>query len=231
MATESGSKPIVITLQEALQRARAYSQQFQKGRDKRRLCSGEPFAGESRTTAHCQCRQPVHLHRKQQHSLRSVHRKRCVHVYNEQAVVHENLFSLVRRGEYLRTQAAEAVASAQKEIAARGLVFTVTLDYYNLIAAHRKIANANQALGEAQSFVDVTEKQEQAGNVSHVDFVKAQLQYEQLSRDLENATLASEQAHLTLSVLLFPDIGQRLPAMDVEVVPYQVRFRFRVCLR
>src|SRR5579871_1280805 len=44
-----------------------------------------------------------------------------VHVYNEQAVVHQEALSLVRRGELNRALAAEAVARAKVDVAARGL--------------------------------------------------------------------------------------------------------------
>src|SRR2546423_10799735 len=44
-----------------------------------------------------------------------------VHVYNEQAVVHEELLAYLRRGDIQRTLAAEAVARARVDIAARGL--------------------------------------------------------------------------------------------------------------
>jgi hypothetical protein len=48
-----------------------------------------------------------------------------VHIYNEQAVVHAELFSVTRRAEYQRTIAAEAVARARQDVAARGLIATV----------------------------------------------------------------------------------------------------------
>src|SRR5271167_1988664 len=44
-----------------------------------------------------------------------------VHVYNEQAVIHEEALMLVRHGELRRATAAEAVAKARVEVAARGL--------------------------------------------------------------------------------------------------------------
>src|SRR5271165_6699185 len=44
-----------------------------------------------------------------------------VHVYNEQAQVHEELLSVVRKGEIRRDLATEAAASAKVEVAARGL--------------------------------------------------------------------------------------------------------------
>src|ERR1700734_478693 len=51
-----------------------------------------------------------------------------VHVYNEQAVVHEELLSLVRHGEVNRALAAEAIARARVAIASRGLNVTVIQD-------------------------------------------------------------------------------------------------------
>src|ERR1022692_3427496 len=53
-----------------------------------------------------------------------------VHVYNEQAVVHEELLSLLRQGELKRSLAAQAVLKAKTEIASRGLNATVIQDYY-----------------------------------------------------------------------------------------------------
>src|SRR5580704_8518117 len=47
-----------------------------------------------------------------------------VHIYNEQAVVHQDLLSLVRHGEIRRAMAAEAIAEAKIEVAARGLSST-----------------------------------------------------------------------------------------------------------
>ena len=42
-----------------------------------------------------------------------------VHVYNEQAVIHEEALSLVRHGELNRALAAEALARAKVDVAAR----------------------------------------------------------------------------------------------------------------
>lgn len=207
-------KSIVIDLQDALRRARDYSQQFQSA------ATNAAVARENRLQARAAELPTVNalnqfIYTEGNGTPSGVFiANDGVHVYNEQAVVNENLFSLFRRGQYRRTQAAEAVAIAQKEIAARGLVFIVTQDYYSLVDAQRKITNAVQDLTEAQNFMDVTEKQEQAGDVSHVNVVKAQLQFEQRSRDLQNAKLATEQAKLALGVLLFPDFDQNFTVVD-----------------
>src|SRR5277367_2715075 len=72
-----------------------------------------------------------------------------VHVYNEQAVVHEEVLSFVRHGEVNRALAAEAVARARVDVAARGLNLTVAQDYYAIVSAQRKLVNAQASLGEA----------------------------------------------------------------------------------
>src|SRR5580698_1702158 len=92
-----------------------------------------------------------------------------VHAYNEQAVVHEELLSLLRRGELNRALAAEAVAHAKADIASRGLTATVLQDFYAIVAAERKLANANLSLKQAQQFADITGKQEAGGEVAHAD--------------------------------------------------------------
>src|SRR5207237_1199927 len=72
-----------------------------------------------------------------------------VHVYNEQAVVHQELLSLVRRGEINRAAAAEAVARAKVDVAVRGLNGTVIQDYYAIVSAQRRFANLQTSVREA----------------------------------------------------------------------------------
>jgi len=128
-----------------------------------------------------------------------------VHVYNEQAAVHAELFSLTRRAEYRRAVAAEAAAKARQEIAQRGLAATVVQSYYAVITADRHLANARQSLAEAQRFLDITQKQEAGGEAAHADVIKAQLQVQQRQRDLQDAEVNIEKARLALGVILFPD--------------------------
>ena len=52
--------------------------------------------------------------------------------------------------------AAEAVARAKADVARRGLVATIVTNYYTLVAAERKFASAQQALREAQQFLEIT---------------------------------------------------------------------------
>jgi outer membrane protein TolC len=149
-----------------------------------------------------------------------------VHVYNEQAVVHQDLLSLVRHGEIRRAMAAEAIAKAKIEVAARGLSATVIQNYYAIVAAQRKSGNSQTSLKEAERFFDLTTKQEKGGEVAHADVLKAQIDLQQRQRDVKEAELAIEKARIALGIFIFPnfssdfavvdDLAERaeLPAMD-----------------
>jgi outer membrane protein TolC len=136
------------------------------------------------------------------------------HVYNEQALVHGDLYAPGKRADYHRALAAEAVARAKADVAARGLVAVVVQDYYAMAVAERKLENAQQALGEARQFLDVTEKQERGGEAAHSDVIKAQIQVEQRQRDAEDGQLALDKARLAFAVLLFPDFRQDFTVED-----------------
>jgi outer membrane protein TolC len=148
-----------------------------------------------------------------------------VHVYNEQAVVHQELLSLVRRGEIRRALAAEAVAKARVEVAQRGLNTTVIQDYYAIVSAQRKFTNAQTSLREADSFLDITRKQEQGGEAAHADVIKAQITQQQRQRDLQDSQLNIEKAKIALAVMIFPDFQTDYSVQDdlqqpVLLLPY-----------
>ena len=130
-----------------------------------------------------------------------------VHVYNEQAVVHEEALTLVRHGEINRAFAAEALAKARVEVAARGLNLTVVQDYYAILAAERHHLNAQTSVAEADRFLDLTKKQEAGGEVARADVVKAQITLQQRQRDLQDSELAIVKAKIALGVLMFPDLN------------------------
>ena len=137
-----------------------------------------------------------------------------VHIYNSQAQVHGDLYAPGKRADYKRAIAAEAIARARSEVAARGLVVTVVQSYYGLVAAERKLHYAQQSLREARQFFDITQKQEQGGESAHSDVVKAQIQLEQRQRDTQEADLAVEKSRVGLAVLLFPDFQQDFDVVD-----------------
>ena len=128
--------------------------------------------------------------------------------------VRGDVFSLSKWAEYRGAAAAEAVARAKADVAGRGLVATIVQNYYGLVAAQRKLANALQGLQEAQQFLDITRKQENGGEVAHSDVIKAQIQVTQRTRDAQDAELALLKSRLGLSVLVFPDFRDAFSVVD-----------------
>ncbi len=145
-----------------------------------------------------------------------------VHIYNEQAVVHEDLLSLARRGEIRRAMAAEAVARAKMEVATRGLTATVIQAYYAIVTAQRKSANSQTSVTEAQRFFDVSQKQEKGGEVAHADVIKAQIDLQQRQRDVKEAALAIEKAKIALGVLIFPNFSSEFNVVDDLMEPSEL---------
>jgi outer membrane protein TolC len=135
-----------------------------------------------------------------------------VHVYNEQATVHAELFSVTKLADYRAALAGEAAARARQEIASRGLIATVVQSYYTLLTSQRHLTNAAHSVDEARRFFDITQKEEAGGEVAHADVLKAQLQLQQRERDYRDAETNVEKARIALGVILLPDINQ----------PYQI---------
>jgi outer membrane protein TolC len=141
-----------------------------------------------------------------------------VHEYISQADVHQAV-SLTNFADYRRTSAALAQVRAKAEIAARGLVVTVTQSYYGLVVAQRKYATAQRAAAEAGRFLDVSQKLESGGEVAHADVIKARIQAQQQQRDLQETQLGMERSRLDLAVLLFPDFNQDFAVVDDLQIP------------
>ncbi|MDQ2833000.1 MAG: TolC family protein [Acidobacteriota bacterium] len=131
----------------------------------------------------------------------------AVHEYTSQGSVTETI-GLAQLTAVARASAAAAVASAELEIARRGLVSTVVSLYYGSLAADRKLAVTQRAAREADSFTTLTQQREVAREAAHADVVKAQLQQQQRARDLADAQLQQQRARLELGVLLYPDPRQ-----------------------
>jgi outer membrane protein TolC len=205
--------PVTINLSDALQRAREYSQQYLAAN------IAVSLAHEDRVQARAAQLPSLNYFNQYIYTQGNATptgvfvANNGVHIYNSQAVVHEEL-SYTLRAEYRRSLAAEAVARARQAIAARGLVSTVVQSYYGLITAQRHLVNAQRSLDEARRFVDITQKQEQGGEVAHADVVKAQLQLQQRERDLMEAQLAVEKAKVALGVVLFADVRQEYNITD-----------------
>ena len=130
-----------------------------------------------------------------------------IHVYNEQAVAHQDLGLYLRHGEMNRALAAEAVTRAKMEVAARGVGATVIQNYYAIITAELRLASLKSSVAEAERFVDITSKQEKRGEVARADVLKGQLDLRQRQRDLLEAGLGVAKAKIALSVLIFPSFN------------------------
>jgi outer membrane protein TolC len=128
----------------------------------------------------------------------------AIHEYMSQASIDERV-GLKQFADARIFSANAARAGAEMEVARRGLVSAVVNLYVQVSATEVKRGLLTQALQEAVSFTDLTEKRESAREVARADVVKAQLQQQQRERDLRDAVLMAERARLELAVLLFPD--------------------------
>ena len=136
-----------------------------------------------------------------------------VHEYISQGNAHE-MMSAAQFADFSRTAAAAAAARAKAEVAARGLVATVVKTYYAEVVGRRKYANAQLAAQEAKRFLDLTEKLEQGGEVAHSDVIKAQLQANDAERTLRETELEMNRSHIELAVLVFPTFDQNFSTVD-----------------
>jgi outer membrane protein TolC len=127
-----------------------------------------------------------------------------VHEYSSQAVINETI-GLRQFADSQVASANAARATAELEIARRGLVSAVVNLYYTVSTAQERARLQAEAFTEAQSFTMLTQKREAAREVAHADVVKAQLQMQQKQRDLADAKVAADRVRLELGVLLFPD--------------------------
>jgi outer membrane protein TolC len=138
-----------------------------------------------------------------------------VQVYRSWGVLHQEISANTFLGtSYRRASAVEAQARAKAEIAQRGLVVTVTKNYYGLIIAQRKYAGAQQSADEARRFLDMTAAAERLRQVAHTDVVKADIQYQQLLQGFEEANLAMATARLNLAVLLSQTLNENFTVAD-----------------
>ena len=128
----------------------------------------------------------------------------AVHEYVSQASISETV-GLKQLADAQVAAANAARASAELEVARRGLILTVVSLYYSVSASETREHVLEEAFREAQSFTELTQKRETAREGAHADVVKAQLQQQQRQRDLSDGKLAKDKARLELAVLLFPD--------------------------
>ena len=150
--------PLVITLPDALNRATQYGTQIESANLNAQLAKEDRVQAKAATLPSLNAfNQFIYTEGNGTPSGVFVAND-GVHIYNEQAVVHQELLALFRHGEIHRALAAEAIAKAKIEVARRGLTATVAQDYYATLAAQRKLVNAQTSLSDAQQFLDITQK-------------------------------------------------------------------------
>jgi len=212
----TSAAPVVITLQDALERARKLDVDVQTA------ILDLKSAGEDRLQAKSSLLPSVN-HTTQylgtqgngvNPSGRYVSND-GVHLFRDWAVVHEDLTAntILKTGTQ-RAEASEVLAKARVEIAQRGLAVTVTKNYYALVTAQRKYATAQLAAQEADRFLQTTVQQKTLGEVAQYDVLKAELQSEDQQQLLDDATLAMETTRLSLAVLMFPGLNENFTVVD-----------------
>lgn len=128
----------------------------------------------------------------------------AVREYASQAVINDTL-GLSQVGAIRLADANAARATAELEVARRGLVATVVILFYGTQTQADRVIIAGRAFAEADHFVHTAERREAARESAHADVIKAQIQQQQREREMVEAQLGLEKARLELGVLLFPD--------------------------
>jgi outer membrane protein TolC len=212
-ANASTTTPVRLTLQDALDRARKNSTQFQAA------LTTAALARQDRTQAR-NALLPTVTYNNSAIYTQGVPlgaekvigapvifiANNAVHEYLSQADVHQ-VFDAAAVANFRRMGAAAAVAKAQAEIASRGLVVTVVQNYYAISAAQLKMEAAKRLAEEGDRFLKVTQDLENGGEVAHSDVIKAELQARDRQRQLREAQLGYLNARLNLAVLIFPDFN------------------------
>ena len=200
------SSPVTVTLADALNRAKANSPQFQAALTQFGLAKEDRLQARAALLPNIQYTNSF-IYTQGNGTTGIYVANNGVHEYISQGVFHEAL-GFGSFADYQRVSALQAFAKAKAEVATRGLVVTVVQLFYGLLAAQEKTLNVERATTEAQHFLDLSKKLEAGGEVAHSDVVKAQIQANDATRQLQDIRLAEQTARLTLAVLIFPNFFQ-----------------------
>lgn len=138
-----------------------------------------------------------------------------VHAYRAWGVFHQDLSpTTYTLSGYHRAEAAEAISKAKEEIARRGLNVTVTRLYYSLAVAQRKYGTAQQSLDQASHIYEIAQQAERLGQAAHADVIRAEIQFDQQKQAFEESKLAMETARLDLAVVIFPTLNENYSIVD-----------------
>lgn len=212
----TSSPPLVLTLNDALERAQQYDAQFQaavadaaSAREDVLQARASLLPSLSATTQYIG-NQPNGVNPNGRFVSMD-----GVNMYRAWLVMHQALSVDTLTGTSVRrSRAMEAEVSARLDAQQRGLVVTVTRAYYAVVTAERKYATAQESAAQAQRFLDVARRQQRLGQVAMADVIKAQIQAQQQAQTYREATLALDTARLGLAVLIFPDFSEHFTVVD-----------------
>ncbi|HKC00495.1 MAG TPA: TolC family protein [Terriglobales bacterium] len=211
--TDSTRAPLVLTLQDALARAKANDPQFRAALTELGIAHQDTVQSRAQLLPNVNYNMQYIYTQGNGTPTGRFLANNGVHEYIAQGNVHQAL-SPGMFAEYRKTAAAEALARAKAEIATRGLVVTVVQAYYGYVVAQRKYATAQKAAAEADHFLGISQKLQNGGEVARSDVIKAQIQNNEQQRDLQDALLAMNKTHLDLAVLLFPNFEENFSVVD-----------------
>jgi outer membrane protein len=209
----TNSAPLTLTLQDALARARKNNPEYRAAVTEYRLAKEDRVQSRAALLPNVNYNTSFFYTQGNSTPTGKFVGANGVHEYLSQGNIHQEI-SLQNLADYRRTSAAMAVARARAEIAARGLVVTVVQAYYGFVVAQRKYATQQRAAAEAQNFFDISQKLERGGEVAHSDVIKAEIQFQQQQRDLQQAELEMNRTRLELAVLVFPDFNENFSVVD-----------------
>jgi outer membrane protein TolC len=219
---QASPSPLVLTLQDALARAKANDPQFRAALTELGIAHQDTVQSRAQLLPNVNYNMQF-SYNQPNHSANGTTAdspsgiafvaNNGVHEYIAQGNVHQAL-SPGMLAEYRKATAAEALTRAKAEIAARGLVVTVVQNYYGYVVAQRKYATAQKAAAEADHFLGISQKLQNGGEVAHADVIKAQIQNLQQQRELQQALLEMNKSRLDLAVLLFPNFDQNFSVVD-----------------
>ncbi len=211
--TESTRAPLVLTLEDALTRAKANDPQFRAALTEMGVAHQDTVQSRAQLLPNVNYNMQFVYTQGNGTATGRFLANNGVHEYIAQRNVHQAL-SPGMLAEYRRVEAAEALSRAKSEIATRGLVVTVVQAYYGYVVAQRKYATAQKAASESDRFLGISQKLQSGGEVARSDVIKAQIQNQQQQRELQDALLAMNKRRLDLSVLLFPNFEENFSVVD-----------------
>ena len=207
--------PLVLTLQDALTRAKANDPQFRAALTELGVAHQDTVQSRAQLLPNVNYNMQF-IYTQGNGSVTGTGRYAAnngIHEYIAQGNIHQAL-SPGMLADYRRVEAAEALSRAKSEIATRGLVVTVVQAYYGYVVAERKYATAQKAASEADQFLGLSQKLQNGGEVARSDVIKAQIQDQQQQRELQDALLAMNKTRLDLAVLLFPNFEENFSVVD-----------------